>query len=320
MFAAAPAPRSALSRRSLTRCRVLLGGTLGVQTTRSGMKPNRLRRLLGFLSLALMFASLALIWLLTEQSPTQTGELTRWFVNVVDDVQRGDAGGAYPEALSGSSGQFSYAPACSIVQQPRDCGVRIGDLVVFQVVARGAVAYLWECTDPGTPGWYQISGVVATRERYEFEMTEDRAWMDGCRIRCLVTFADGSSDYTDEVHIDFRDVMENGKLFRRVAHIIEFGSVGLFAALSATLLLGDRFPFRVLAGVCFGFCAANSLFDQLHKLFVPGREFDVFDLGLDAISYVLAISFVFGAWGHLHRSPDKIQSTGTRCENEVWLR
>lgn len=36
-------------------------------------------------------------------------------------------------------------------------------------------------------------------------------------------------------------------------------------------------------------CAAYSLFDQTHKLFVPGREFDPTDLVFDAIGYVLAI-------------------------------
>ena len=39
-------------------------------------------------------------------------------------------------------------------------------------------------------------------------------------------------------------------------------------------------------------CAACSLFDQCHKLFVPGRHFDYVDLFMDAFGYGCAIVFV----------------------------
>ena len=255
-----------------------------------GKRLGVLRGFAGFASLLLLLFSLSLIWVLTEQTPTQTGDLTRWFANIVDDVRRGSAKESDSEAGEGKPDSSAQTSPCSIVEQPVDCSVRIGELVSFKVVANDAVAYLWECTDPGTPGWYQIGGVDATKAKYEFEMTKDLTWMEECDIRCLVTFADGSSSYSDEVHIEFRDVMREGKSFRRFAHIIEFGAVGLFAALSALLLLGDRFSLHQLAAGCLVFCMLNSLLDQLHKLFVPGREFDVIDLGLDAIGYTLAIS------------------------------
>lgn len=131
-------------------------------------------------------------------------------------------------------------------------------------------------------------------------MKSDLTWMKDCRIRCLVTFVDGSSAYSDEVHILFRDVMKNSKSLRRFAHIIEFGAVGLFAALSEVLLLEIVFRSRLLAAGSLGLCMSNSLSDLCHRLFVPGREFDVIDFGFDAIGYVLAIILVFGLWSWFH--------------------
>lgn len=282
-----------------------------------GKRLGVLRGFAGFASLLLLLFSLSLIWVLTEQTPTQTGNLTRWFANIVDDVRRGSAKEFDSEAGEGKPVSSAQTSPCSIVEQPVDCSVRIGELVSFKVVANDAVAYLWECTDPGTPGWYQIGGVDATKAKYEFEMTKDLTWMEECDIRCLVTFADGSSSYSDEVHIEFRDVMREGKSFRRFAHIIEFGAAGLFAALSALLLLGDRFSLHQLAAGCLVFCMLNSLLDQLHKLFVPGREFDVIDLGLDAIGYALAISLIFGAWRHLHRSSLNRSLVSSGLESKV---
>ena len=290
---AAPVLRSARLRGSLIRLASSFSSPSCAVMDFKGKRLGVLRGFAGFASLLLLLFSLSLIWVLTEQTPTQTGDLTRWFANIVDDVRRGSAKESDSEAGEGKPDSSAQTSPCSIVEQPVDCSVRIGELVSFKVVANDAVAYLWECTDPGTPGWYQIGGVDATKAKYEFEMTKDLTWMEECDIRCLVTFADGSSSYSDEVHIEFRDVMREGKSFRRFAHIIEFGAVGLFAALSALLLLGDRFSLHQLAAGCLVFCMLNSLLDQLHKLFVPGREFDVIDLGLDAIGYTLAISLIF---------------------------
>ena len=39
---------------------------------------------------------------------------------------------------------------------------------------------------------------------------------------------------------------------------------------------------------------ANSLFDQTHKMFVLGREFDACDLGFDALGYLAAIALAIG--------------------------
>lgn len=91
-----------------------------------------------------------------------------------------------------------------------------------------------------------------------------------------------------------------GANIRRVAHTVEFFFVGLFASVTVACL-GERLPcarFRyVLAAL---FCAVCSVGDQVHKIFVPGRHFDMIDLGFDAAGYVTAMLLVLlvSAWAH----------------------
>ena len=78
---------------------------------------------------------------------------------------------------------------------------------------------------------------------------------------------------------------------RHWAHTVEFGALGLFVAISALLVLRGR-P-AALAGACsLAICAVCSLVDQCHKLFVPGRHFDWFDLVMDALGYCTSIAIV----------------------------
>lgn len=83
-----------------------------------------------------------------------------------------------------------------------------------------------------------------------------------------------------------------GANIRRVAHAVEFFFVGLFA--SATVAcLGECLPcarFRYVLALLF--CAVCSVGDQVHKIFVPGRHFDVVDLGFDAAGYIAAMLLV----------------------------
>lgn len=91
-----------------------------------------------------------------------------------------------------------------------------------------------------------------------------------------------------------------GANIRRVAHTVEFFFVGLFA--SATVAcLGECLPcarFRYVLALLF--CAVCSVGDQVHKIFVPGRHFDMIDLGFDAAGYVTAMLLVLlvSAWVH----------------------
>lgn len=112
---------------------------------------------------------------------------------------------------------------------------------------------------------------------------------------------------------------------RKVVHTFEFLPVGLFLALTA--IAWNREPvwqqgrYRQRAGarpnrqpalrgrhvrtddvlaavtrhrVCLlaavvALCFACSLGDQMHKMFVPGREFDALDMCFDAVGYLLGI-------------------------------
>lgn len=83
-----------------------------------------------------------------------------------------------------------------------------------------------------------------------------------------------------------------GANIRRVAHTVEFFFVGLFASATAACL-GECLPcarFRYVLALLF--CAVCSVGDQVHKIFVPGRHFDMIDLGFDAAGYVVAMLLV----------------------------
>ena len=83
-----------------------------------------------------------------------------------------------------------------------------------------------------------------------------------------------------------------GANIRRVAHTVEFFFVGLFASATA-VCLGECLPcarFRYVLALLF--CAVCSVGDQVHKIFVPGRHFDMIDLGFDAAGYVTAMLLV----------------------------
>lgn len=89
-----------------------------------------------------------------------------------------------------------------------------------------------------------------------------------------------------------------GANIRRVAHTVEFFFVGLFAS-TTVACLGECLPcarFRYALAALF--CAVCSVGDQVHKIFVPGRHFDMTDLGFDAAGYVVAMLLVLlvSAW------------------------
>lgn len=91
-----------------------------------------------------------------------------------------------------------------------------------------------------------------------------------------------------------------GANVRRVAHTVEFFFVGLFA--SVIVACFSRRPWSVCSRCVpvLLFCAACSVGDQVHKIFVPGRHFDIIDLGFDAAGYVIAMLLVLlvAAWVH----------------------
>ena len=78
-----------------------------------------------------------------------------------------------------------------------------------------------------------------------------------------------------------------GMDIRHWAHTAEFLVLGVFVAMSSYLALRPRL--LSAGGIALLVCVACSLFDQCHKLFVPGRHFDGLDLAMDALGYGIAI-------------------------------
>ena len=73
---------------------------------------------------------------------------------------------------------------------------------------------------------------------------------------------------------------------------MEYGALGLFVALAAKSAMGQGTIAPGMAALAI--CAGFSLFDQCHRLFVPGRHFDPFDLAMDALGYGVAVVVVMG--------------------------
>lgn len=104
-----------------------------------------------------------------------------------------------------------------------------------------------------------------------------------------------------------------GANIRRVAHTVEFFFVGLFAS-SAAVCLGECLPcarFRYVLALLF--CAVCSVGDQVHKIFVPGRHFDMIDLGFDAAGYIAAMLLVLLAAVLVQRATCPIGAHARRC-------
>lgn len=83
-----------------------------------------------------------------------------------------------------------------------------------------------------------------------------------------------------------------GTNVRRVAHTVEFFFVGLFASVVVVCFSGRPWSVCSRCVPVLLFCAVCSVGDQVHKIFVPGRHFDVIDLGFDAAGYVTAMLLV----------------------------
>ncbi len=76
---------------------------------------------------------------------------------------------------------------------------------------------------------------------------------------------------------------------RQMAHIVEYILLGLSVAV-LVLLFADAYYLKMFGAIAI--CFIYSVSDQIHKFFVPGREFDWYDLILDAFGYITAIALV----------------------------
>ena len=90
-------------------------------------------------------------------------------------------------------------------------------------------------------------------------------------------------------------------LVRKFGHTIEFFGLGCAISLCTIAWTDESMRWQDRLAVAAAICVCNSLFDQTHKLFVAGREFDFLDLPFDIAGYSLAIVLVFGIWLLLRR-------------------
>lgn len=76
---------------------------------------------------------------------------------------------------------------------------------------------------------------------------------------------------------------------RKWAHTVEFLALGIPVSLAFIFWWGKPRGLLSRVPLAFLLCVFASLFDQTHKLFVPGREFDAGDLLFDLLGYSIAI-------------------------------
>ena len=80
---------------------------------------------------------------------------------------------------------------------------------------------------------------------------------------------------------------------RKWAHTVEFLAFGIPVSLAFIFWWGKPHGLLTRVPLAFLLCGFASLFDQTHKLFVPGREFDAGDLLFDLLGYSIAIGLSF---------------------------
>ena len=85
-----------------------------------------------------------------------------------------------------------------------------------------------------------------------------------------------------------------GLTIRKLAHIAEYAALGLVVALAC--LAPMRHAGLASWAVAVALCAAVSISDQVAKIFVAGRHFDVADRPLDAMGYVASATLVNVVW------------------------
>lgn len=87
---------------------------------------------------------------------------------------------------------------------------------------------------------------------------------------------------------------------RKWAHTVEFLALGIPISLAFIFWWGRPHGLLSRVSLAFLLCVFASLFDQTHKLFVPGREFDAGDLLFDFLGYSIAIGLSFIMLKSLH--------------------
>lgn len=85
-------------------------------------------------------------------------------------------------------------------------------------------------------------------------------------------------------------------LVRKFAHSMEYLVTGVTSSFFC-LVWGKKRPYLM----AIVFCAVVSICDQLSKIVVPGREFDITDIPFDVMGYLIGILFVHVARHEWHK-------------------
>ena len=83
-------------------------------------------------------------------------------------------------------------------------------------------------------------------------------------------------------------------IVRECAHLLQFVPIGfaLFALLFT--VNGEKKRIPILAALTVGFGCLYALSDEIHQYFVPGRAFQLLDIGLDTAGVVIGCAVSWG--------------------------
>lgn len=82
-------------------------------------------------------------------------------------------------------------------------------------------------------------------------------------------------------------VTVSDEVIGRAAHVLEFAVLAVLA--SRAILLGRAMNLKSVAWI-FLFSVSYGVFDELHQSLIPGRAFQLLDLGLDVFGVLVGIS------------------------------
>lgn len=93
----------------------------------------------------------------------------------------------------------------------------------------------------------------------------------------------------EKVGVESSTAWWNDKLaVRRLGHVIEYGLLGI----ASSIAFIDSHKRGVIKAIAL--CLIISVLDQVVKIFVPVRHFDVVDIGFDLIGAVIGIGITIG--------------------------
>lgn len=95
-------------------------------------------------------------------------------------------------------------------------------------------------------------------------------------------------DRTEEELFVYAEEIEH--TVRKLAHVTEYAVLGILS--SACILGYKKWSGRVAAGV-FLFAACYAATDEIHQLYVPGREGSPVDVCIDSLGILLGIGFFY---------------------------